>query len=148
MSSATGACFCGGIAAEMYGRPCWAGYDHDRDCRRATGGALVVWIGYQASQFRITRGRPKSFSKTQGVVRTFCGECGSSISYADEALAGEVYVALGFFDYPERLRPQVHAYCREMLPWLHLTDDLPRCEGYSRLRDEALGAPNERSSCP
>jgi hypothetical protein len=94
---ATGACFCGAIAAEMHGDAFWICYDHDDDCRRAVGSPLNVWIGYRPNQFRLMRGTPKSFSKTRGVVRTFCANCGTSISYSDEGLSDEVYVSIGFY---------------------------------------------------
>ena len=138
VSIETGACFCGAIAAEMHGTPFWICYDHDDDCRRAIGGPLTIWVGYRPAEFRLLRGLPKSFSKTPGVVRTFCGDCGTSISYVDTGLVDEVYVTIGFFDHPERLVPQAHAYWRMKLPCLEFSDDLPRVEAYSRVR-EAIG---------
>jgi hypothetical protein len=106
----TCSCFCGAIAAEMHGEPFWICYDHDDDCRRAIGSLVNVWVGYRTDQFRLTRGMPKSFSKTKGVVRTFCPECGTSISYLDEGLSNELYVTIGFLDRPAGFRPQAHAY--------------------------------------
>ncbi len=79
----TGACFCGAVAAETRGEPFWICYDHDDDCRRALGGALIVWVGYRPAQVRFSRGRPKSFSRTKGIERAFCSICGTSISYAE-----------------------------------------------------------------
>ena len=35
-----GVCFCGAITAELRGEPFWICFDHDDDCRRATGGAV------------------------------------------------------------------------------------------------------------
>jgi hypothetical protein len=139
-----GSCFCGAITAELTGDPFWICYDHDADCRRAIGAAVVVWIGYHPRQLGFLTGSPRSFSKTRGVVRTFCADCGSSISYADDALPDEVYLTLGFIDHPERFQPQAHAYWQERLPWVSFADHLPRIEGYSRPRDAALGAPRDR----
>ena len=140
----TGTCFCGAIAAELRGEPFWICYDHDDDCRRAIGSPLTIWVGYRPDQFRLTRGTPKSFSKTKGVVRTFCGDCGSPIGYTDEGLPDELYVAIGFLDQPERFRPQAHAYWRMKLPWVDFADDLPRVDAYSRKRDPAFGDPTDR----
>ena len=140
----TGSCFCGAIAAELQGEPFWICYDHDDDCRRATGAPLNLWVGYRPDQFRLTRGTPKSFSKTRGVVRSFCPDCGTSIAYRDEGLADELYLAIGFFDKPERFAPQAHAYWREKLPFLDFADDLPRIDRHSRTRDPGLGDPGDR----
>jgi hypothetical protein len=140
----TGGCFCGAIAAEMHGEPFWICYDHDDDCRRAIGSPLTIWVGYRPDQFRLTRGTPKSFSKTSGVVRTFCPDCGTSISYSDRGLADELYLTIGFLERPERFAPQAHAYWRMRLPWLDFANDLPRVDGYSRDRDPDFGDPADR----
>ncbi len=140
----TGACFCGAIAADMRGDPFWICYDHDDDCRRSLGSPLSIWVGYRPDQFHLARGRPRAYSKTKGVVRTFCPDCGTSISYADEGLSVELYLTIGFLDHPERFQPQAHAYWRSRLPWLAVADDLPRLDGYSRARDAASGSPKDR----
>ena len=67
-------------------------------------------------------------------MRTFCGNCGTSISYRDQRLRDELYVTIGFHDHPERLAPQVHAFWPRKLPWIELCDDLPRIERHSRPR--------------
>ena len=64
----TGACFCGKVAAELSGTPLRICFDHDDDCRKAVGAPLNVWVGYRAHQIRFTRGAPRSFSKTAGMV--------------------------------------------------------------------------------
>jgi hypothetical protein len=140
----TGSCFCGAIAAEISGEPFWVCYDHDDDCRRAIGSPLNVWVGYRPNEFQLIRGVLKSYSKSKGVTRTFCANCGTSISYSDEGLKEELYVTIGFLDNPQRFRPQVHAYWRMKLPWVDFLDDLPRMDTYSRKRDETLGNPADR----
>ena len=140
----TGACFCGAVVAEMHGDPFWICYDHDDDCRRAIGSPLTIWVGYRPSEFRVLRGVLRSFSKTKGVIRTFCPECDTSISYLDEGLRNELYLTIGFFDYPERFSPQAHAYWQMKIPWVNFGDNLPRTEGYSRQRDPTLGNPADR----
>jgi hypothetical protein len=145
MSVETGACFCGAIAAEMRGTPFWTCYDHDDDCRRAIGSPINVWVGYRPEQFKLLRGKPKSFSKTKGIFRTFCADCGTSISYWDQGLHDELYVTIGFLDNPESFAPQAHGYWRMRLPWMQIADGLPRVDTYTRTRDPALGSPAERN---
>ena len=140
----TGACFCGAIAAEMTGEPFWICYDHDDDCRRAIGSPLTVWVGYRPAQMRFTRGTPKTFSRTRGVVRSFCGDCGSAIDYRDEGTPDELYLAIGFLDRPEGFKPQAHAYWRMRLPWVAFDDGLPQIDEYSRERDPTYGKPKDR----
>ncbi|HIP78351.1 MAG TPA: GFA family protein [Kiloniellaceae bacterium] len=140
----TGSCFCGAIAAELRGEPFWVVYDHDDDCRRAIGSPLTVWIGYWTDQVRFTRGAPKIFSKTPGVERSFCADCGTSIGYSDAGLADEIHLCIGFMDHPERFPPQAHSFWRLKLPWVEMADALPRLDATSRRRDAAFGDPATR----
>jgi len=139
-----GSCFCGKIALEARGEPFWINYDHDDDCRKAIGSPLTVWIGYRLDQIVFTRGTPRTFSKTPGVTRTFCQDCGSSISYSDEGLLDECWLTIGFMDHPERFEPQVHAFWSMKLPWMQFADNLPRVDRYSRERDLKIGFPDQR----
>jgi hypothetical protein len=140
----TGACFCGNITAQIIGEPFWICYDHDDDCRRAVGSPLNLWVGYRPSQFTLLRGTLKRFSKTKGITRSFCGDCGTSIGYEDEGLQDELYLTVGFLDHPERFAPQAHAYWGMKLPWVVFADDLPRIDRYSRQRSELIGNPTDR----
>jgi hypothetical protein len=140
----TGTCFCGGIAAVMDGEPFWICYDHGDDCRRAIGSPLTVWVGYRPEQFRLLKGKPRAFSRTRGVVRTFCPDCGTSIGYRDDGLPDELYLTIGFFDRPEAFWPQAHAYWDLRLPWVDFNDELPRIDRYSRKRDAEFGNPRDR----
>ncbi|MBV8854838.1 MAG: GFA family protein [Sinobacteraceae bacterium] len=141
-----GACFCGEIAGRLEGEPLWICFDHDSDCRRSSGAPMMVWVGCRPEQFCLLQGEPAVFSRTVGVLRSFCGRCGSPISYLDRGLPDELYLAVGFFDHPERLRPEAHAYCAERLPWIELADGLPQFEGYSRRRDPRSQNPRDRDT--
>jgi len=139
-----GQCFCGAVTAELTGEPFWICYDHDDDCRRAIGSPLNIWVGYRPNDVKFLSGTPKAYSKTRGVTRTFCGDCGTSIGYSDEGLWDELYLAIGFFNNPERFPPQAHAYWRMKLPWIAFCDDLPHLDEYSRTRDDSFGRPKDR----
>ena len=141
-----GSCFCGAIVAEMKGDLFWINYDHDGDCRKALGSPLTIWIGYEREQVQFVKGILKTFSKTAGVERSFCADCGSSIGYVDEGLDGEVWLTIRFLDRPERFEPKAHGYWRMKLPWIQFADDLPRFETYSRKRDPKLGYPSQRKA--
>ncbi|MGX8012817.1 GFA family protein [Mesorhizobium sp. ORM8.1] len=139
-----GRCFCGEVSAEFIGEPFWICFDHDDDCRRAIGSPLTIWIGYRPTEVRWTGANPRTFSKTKGVVRSFCGRCGTSIGYSDQGLPNEFYVSIGFMDAPEKFAPRAHAYWEMRLPFVVMDDDLPRVEGYTRQRDPSLGNPRDR----
>ncbi|HEV7247808.1 MAG TPA: GFA family protein [Shinella sp.] len=142
MRTEHGHCFCGAIAATFTGDPFWICFDHDDDCRRAIGGPMTIWIGYSHDQVTFSRGQPQTFSKTRGVVRQFCGKCGTSIAYTDEGLPGEIYVCIGFMDAPERFPPQAHGFWRQRLPFIKMDDGLARVDAYTRRRTAPLGRPD------
>lgn len=140
----TCSCFCGDIRAELKGDPFWINYDHDDDCRKAIGSPLNVWVGYRPTQFRLVSGELSTFSKTRGVVRSFCGRCGTSIGYEDVGIADELYLTIGFFDHPERFPPTIHGYWSMHLPWVKFGDDLEKINTYTRDRDATTGTPADR----
>lgn len=140
-----GSCFCGNVLLEARGEPFWINFDHDDDCRKALGSPLAVWIGYRQDQVHFIGDMPKTFSKTPGIVRSFCANCGSSISYADEGLPNECWLTVGIMDHPERFPPRVHAFWSTKLPWMNFADDLPRIARYSRERDAEVGFPDQRT---
>lgn len=47
-------------------------------------------------------------------------------------LDGQVYVPVGLLDNADALEPSLHTHCGSQLPWLSITDDLPRVQGSGR----------------
>lgn len=84
---------------------------------------------------------PAARRSSQHVVRRFCRECGTPISYEDERLPGEVYIHAGLFDEANALQPDRHGYVRSKLFWLHLDDGLARSESTTRSRPEGTTKP-------
>lgn len=113
-----GHCFCGAITAEFSGDPFWICFDHDDDCRRAIGSPLTIWIGYRPDQVDWLGPKPKTFSKTRGVVRSFCSECGTSIGYTDEGLPNEFYISIGFMDAPRSSIPKLRQCGCRLSGWM------------------------------
>lgn len=127
-----GACRCGLISAEMKAEPVHASYCHCRDCRKQTGAPVMAFVVFN-DQDVTWFGTPKTF-RSGGVERSFCEHCGSQIGYRDAQLPGEVYLALGFMDEPEKYPPTFHAFEKRRLPFLHIADELPRHDGFSPQR--------------
>jgi hypothetical protein len=122
----TGGCLCGAVRFKVSGAPLWAAHCHCTSCRRATGAAMVTFAGYRRAQFAYAQGAPQRFNSSPGVVRSFCGNCGTSLTYEGARWPDEVHVHLSTFDDPAAFAPQAHVYTAEQMPWLKLADDLPR----------------------
>lgn len=130
---AEGGCMCGEVRFGAEGDTLFRGYCHCADCRRASGAPVMVFVAYRAKDVEWS-GKPEVYRSSPDVSRSFCEECGTSLTYEDEKLPGEVYISIGAFDEPERFAPQVHGYASRRLSWLDIRDDLPRHESSSRPR--------------
>lgn len=128
-----GRCFCGAIEITADGEPFQVSWCHCRDCRRQTGAPAVVWAGFSSDQVVVT-GEPKRRRSSPNIIRSFCADCGTPMTYEDERLEGEVYVHAGLFDEADRLVPDSHAYVTSKLFWLHLEDGLTTFETTTRPR--------------
>ena len=130
-SRQSGRCLCGAVELRLPGRPLSVSYCHCHSCRRATGGPVSVFVGYETAQIFYPKRRPRSFASSPGIDRPFCPDCGTRIGYSDAGLPGRLYLHVGVLDHPERFVPRRHAFEALRLPWLRIEDDLPRFQGFS-----------------
>ena len=116
------------------GSPTVIVYCHCRDCRRSSGAPVSLFAGYRAERVELPGGRPKGYESSPGVYRSFCGTCGTPISFEDERLPGETYLPVGIFEDPEVFEPEEHEWWSRRLRWFDVRDGLPRHEESSILR--------------
>lgn len=121
-----GGCLCRAVRIRARAEPFGAPYCHCRDCRRSTGAPVSLLVGYVDEQVEVESGVPKVYESSPGVRRAFCGDCGTSISYKDDRLPGEVYIHVGVFDNPASFEPTVHSWHSQRLEYVNILDDLPR----------------------
>ena len=122
----TGRCFCGAVRFVARGEPRWVAHCHCESCRRATSSAIATYAGYTMANVEWSGARPAEYRSSPGVVRRFCGHCGSPMSFEGERWPDEIHLFVPSFDQPETLRPACHVHVEEQLGWLHLADQLPR----------------------
>ena len=97
---------------------------------------MTAYIGVHDSQWNWTGEEPKIFNSSPGVERSFCGQCGSPISFRSTKMSDVMHFFLAAMDKPEDLKPTLHVAIEEKLPWLHINDGLPTHEGpdYTKAR--------------
>jgi hypothetical protein len=121
-----GGCLCGGV---RYAIDALEGdvvdYCHCSQCRKASGAPVSAWIQVAPQRFEVTRGEARSYPSSARGTRWFCGDCGGAL-YMTDPQARSVGVTLGSLDEPGRLKPTVHGWISARVPWLEITDDLPR----------------------
>lgn len=115
-----GGCLCGAVRYRATGDPKWVAYCHCASCRRATGAPVTAYAGFERDHFAYLEGDPPRFRSSPGVTRSFCGRCGTPLTYEGERWPSEVHIHLGTLDRPEQLVPQKHAFADERLAWLRL----------------------------
>lgn len=119
---------CGAVRIRAIGDPSGVIYCHCRDCRASSGAPVSLFAGFRAGQVERLQGEPRGYRSSARVVRSFCPECGTPLSYEDEDLPGEVYVPVGIFDDPGTFAPGVHEWVSQRLRWFDVRDGLPRHE--------------------
>jgi len=119
-SEHTGRCLCGAVRYRALGTPKWIANCHCASCRRATGAPMASYAGFAAERFAYTARAPVRFASSPGVTRSFCGCCGTPLTYEGARWPGEVHVLIGTLDRPEDFPPTRDAFVEEKLPWLHL----------------------------
>lgn len=127
MTEWTGRCLCGAVRFACAGDAViWQGHCHCQSCRRACSAAVVSWFGVRINAWRWTGDMPSAYASSDHATRWHCGTCGSQMGYATTKLPDEVHGLAATLDDPDLFAPGAHFYHAARLPWLHLSDPLPR----------------------
>ena len=122
----TGGCLCGAIRYRASDAPQWASYCHCGMCRKISGAPFTGFVQFQAGTFEWTQGQLIRYQSSNGVIRRFCGTCGSSLTFEADAV---LFVSLGSLDSPDQIDVKCHTYTKTRLPGMALTDGLPHFPG-------------------
>jgi hypothetical protein len=121
-----GGCLCGAVRYRAAGEPSHPTLCHCDTCRHATGAPLVAWLTFARSDFGFTRGEPMRYRSSPPVERTFCGRCGTPLTYARDDERETIDVTTGSFDRAADLAPRDHTWTMDSLPWIWNSESLPR----------------------
>ena len=124
----TGGCYCGQVRYEAEGEPLMRGQCHCRECQYISGGSANVIIVMPKSGFQYTSGKPEQFQRSDledGVVREFCGNCGTSLTSNPPGMAEVVIIKVGTMDDPTEFgEPEMAFYCAEKQKFHYLPDGI------------------------
>lgn len=126
MQTIEGGCLCGAVRYRAYGAAYGITHCHCKTCRRASGTPFVTWAGFDTDKITFTKGGPAAYKSSPKVTRTFCGECGTALTYQRADMPGSIDVTLGSMDEPEMLTPEDHTWMESRLSWIILDDQLPK----------------------
>ena len=120
-----GGCLCGAIRYRVSATPVALTLCHCRACRRASGAPSVAWAVFRARDFMFVAGKPTAFRSSPAVVRTFCGACGTSLTYQRDSRPDNVDVTTATLDHPDGFAPAREIWIEQKLEWETLDGSLP-----------------------
>ena len=120
-----GGCACGAVRYRASTRPRQSMICHCRDCRRAAGAPVVAWVTFARTDLAMSAAQPAAFASSPSVRRTFCGGCGTPLTYTHASRPDEIDVTTCSLDDPDAFPPTHHAQLAEDLHWVRFGDGLP-----------------------
>lgn len=120
-----GGCYCGAVRYEAAGAPFNETSCHCTICRRTTGAPFVAWFSVRREDFRLVAGTPTRFNSTAKASRSFCGRCGTQLTFESRDTPDEIDISTASLDQPDAVPPLDHIWTRSKLSWVRLADGLP-----------------------
>ena len=112
-----GGCLCGAVRFRVTSVPLAVSRCHCRTCRRAVGSAGVTWTIFRREDFLLLRGQPARYRSSEQATRTFCGVCGTSLSYEPAAATGQIELTTASFDEPGQFSPTREVWLDHRVAW-------------------------------
>lgn len=125
-SVARGHCLCRAVRYEFTGKAKWQAHCHCESCRRNTSSPFTSWLGVSKAEFRFTGHTPEVYRSSAGARRSFCVACGTPMAYENDRWPDEIHLYAASLEHPQDFTPQAHVFWAEKVPWVHITDDLPK----------------------
>lgn len=125
MTEITGGCLCGAVRYRLSEAPSSSGICHCETCRRASSAPNLPYAGVALSAYAVTQGTPVLYRSSARVLRSFCGACGSPLTYFLEDKPDKIDVMTVSLDTPEAFPPTEHVWVGEKLSWESVADGLP-----------------------
>ena len=120
-----GGCLCGAIRYRVRGKPTNTMVCHCQSCRRAAGSPVVAWLTFATTDFQFSKGQPVEFTSSPPVRRTFCGTCGTALTYAHRDSPASIDVTTCSLDAPQSFPPTHHSWLSDDVEWVKFGDGLP-----------------------
>ena len=122
--SVEGGCLCGAVRYRVSGPSLARALCHCRTCRLASGAPSVAWVVFQSRDFAFIEGQPTRFHSSPNVVRTFCGKCGTPLTYQQTSKTDSIDVTTVTLDAPNAFAPTKEVWTEHKLAWERLNEAL------------------------
>jgi len=141
----SGRCLCGAISFEVDADPQSVTFCHCESCRRHSGSPAAAFIGVPKAVVSWCGPERASYRSSPEVIRSFCGRCGSSLTYEHDASPERTALYVGSLDDPSRYTVGKHVHYGERVTWFDTIDSAPRYRAGSNSEElpvatEAVGS--------
>jgi hypothetical protein len=124
-ASLEGGCLCGTVRYRVDGNPTVSAICHCRSCRKTASAPALPFLTFPVERFTFTLGSATNFHSSPGVTRSFCGRCGSPLTYRNDKEPETIDVMTCSIDDSEAFQPTYHIWTSHKLAWENLSDGLP-----------------------
>jgi hypothetical protein len=132
MTQLEGGCSCGSVRFKLNRSPLWTNICHCDACKKRTGSAFGFSVVVEAVAVTEFSGETKTFTRKGGsgkhVHYEFCPQCGTTLRWHVELLAGRQVFAGGAFDDSTQFEVMGEMYTDQALPWSRIGHELA-CPG-------------------
>ncbi|KAF8630306.1 hypothetical protein AX15_002999 [Amanita polypyramis BW_CC] len=119
----TSSCLCGAVKLEISGNPTTFFVCHCDNCQKSSGSAFRSNVIFKIEDVRVKEGKEKirnyedKATKTgRTLVRSFCGQCGSTVHV--KSTPDAIGVPVGTIDKTDDLAPQTQLFPKNKRPWV------------------------------
>jgi hypothetical protein len=127
-----GGCLCRAIRYRLNAEPLRRSLCHCRSCRLAAGAPTVAWIIMRATDVEFTAGQPRFFQSSPGIRRSFCGQCGTSLTWQREDQTETLDFTTATLDDPGAFPPDREIWTAHRIGWESLNPSCRQYPGSSR----------------
>ncbi|HEV8256496.1 MAG TPA: GFA family protein [Casimicrobiaceae bacterium] len=106
---------------------------HCQTCRRVSAAPVVAWVTFPRAQFQFLQGHPSEYHSSPPVRRTFCGSCGTPLTYEHDDSPEFIDITTCSLDTPGSFPPSHHSWLSHDIAWVQFGDGLPT---FPQSRDE------------
>jgi hypothetical protein len=117
MQTHQGGCLCSAIRFRITGEPVYSSICHCATCRRASGAPTVGWLTFNRNQVAMLTGHPRLYRSSQGIVRQFCGTCGTQLTYEASSSPATIDITTVSLDDPNLFPPSLEVWLEHRLSW-------------------------------
>ena len=119
-----GGCLCGAVRYEASAPTIGARICHCDACRRAMASPFLAQAQFQRRALT-WQGTTARWRSSERLLRHFCPRCGTRL-FLEPRDAPRIGIPLATLDDPVAIRPEMHVWTSEAIPWALPEDGLPR----------------------